>query len=112
MIESYSFGDIEIDGDRYTNDVKIFPDHIEDNWWREEGHSLHPEDIEDVIEESPEVLIVGTGAYGRMKVPEETRDYIESNGIDLITEKSGSAWETYNKLCKKKEVVAALHLTC
>ena len=111
-IDSYSFGDIEIDGDRYTNDVKVFPDRVEDNWWRKEGHSLHPDDIEDIIEKGPDVLVVGTGAYGRMKIPSKTRKYIESEDIELIMEKSGNACETYNEISEEKMAVAAIHLTC
>lgn len=112
MIESYSFGEIVVDGKKYTNDVIVFPDRVESNWWRKEGHSLHPEDIDKVIEESPDILIVGTGAYGRMKIPSETRKYIESNGIELIAKKTEAAFKAYNELSNSKKVVAALHLTC
>lgn len=112
MIESYSFGEIVIDGEKYSNDVIIFPDHVKRDWWRKEGHSLHPEDLEEVVEASPEVLVVGTGAYGRLSVPRDTREHIESNGIELVLEKTESACETYNELAEEKETVAALHLTC
>lgn len=112
MIDSYSFGKIVIDGQKYTNDVIIFPDRIKDNWWREEGHILKTGDVERVVEESPDLLIVGTGSNGRLSIPEETREYIKSGGIKLIDKKSGEACELYNKLKDKKEVVAALHLTC
>ena len=42
----------------------------------------------------------------------ETRMYIESKKIELIVQGTKKAVETYNKLCKTKKVVAALHLTC
>lgn len=112
MIESYSFGEIVIDGEKYTNDVIIFPNHVKSSWWRKEGHSLHPEDLEEVVESSPEVLVVGTGAYGRMTVPKEAREHVESNGIELIAEKTERACETYKEIADEKEAVAALHLTC
>lgn len=112
MIESYSFGEITIDGEKYTNDVIIFPDRVKGNWWRKEGHRLHPEDIKNVIETSPDTLIIGTGANGRMTVPAETRNYIESEDIDLIVEKSGGAVGKYNEIAGKRDAVAAIHLTC
>lgn len=112
MIDTYSFGKIVIDDEKYTNDVIIFPERVKDNWWRKEGHKIHPSDLEEVIEESPDVLIVGTGANGRVSIPEETRKYIESKGIELIDNKSDKACEAYNRLKDKKKVVAALHLTC
>lgn len=112
MIESYSFGKIVVDGQKYTNDVKIFPNRVEGNWWRKEGHSLSPEDIEDIIEFGPDVLIVGTGSSGRMTVPSETRDYIESKDIELVVKKSEEASELYNEISEDSDVVAAIHLTC
>ena len=112
MINSYDFGRIVIDGTAFTTDVIIFPDRVEDNWWRKDGHVLHAADIESAVEEKPEVLIVGTGKYGVMKVLPQTREYIESKGIALIVEPTEKACEIYNKISQAKKVVAALHLTC
>ena len=47
-----------------------------------------------------------------MKVPEETKKFLESKGITLIAEETGEAYKTYNKLKDQKKVVAAFHLTC
>ncbi|MHC1599593.1 MAG: Mth938-like domain-containing protein [Candidatus Methanospirareceae archaeon] len=112
MINSYDFGRIVIDGTVFATDVIIFPDRVEDNWWRRDGHILHVADIESVVEEKPEVLIVGTGKYGIMKVLSQTREYIESKGIELIVEPTEKACEIYNRISQAKKVVAALHLTC
>jgi len=112
-IEEYDFGRIVVDGKEYTRDLIIFPDKVRANWWRKEGHLLLKEDIEDVVEgeDKPEVLIIGTGMYGAMEVPEETREYIRSKGVEIIVEKTKRACELFNEL-KDKKVVAALHLTC
>ena len=112
MINSYDFGRIVVDGKAYTSDVIIFPDKVKDNWWRKEGHALHIEDIESVVKDKPEVLIVGTGKYGILKVLPETKEYIESKGIELIVEPTEKACEMYNEITKNKKAVAALHLTC
>lgn len=112
MIESYNFGKIVIDGKGYTDDVIVFPDRVKDGWWREEGHSLNPKDLEEVMRAEPDVLIVGTGAYGRMSVPPGTREFIESEGIELIVEKTEKACDSYNKVSGEKTAIAALHLTC
>ncbi|RLI41160.1 hypothetical protein DRO69_11945, partial [Candidatus Bathyarchaeota archaeon] len=65
MIDSYDFGVIVIKGKRYTSDVIVLPEKVIDGWWRKEGHSLHMEDLKEVIEREPkpEVLVVGTGYY-------------------------------------------------
>lgn len=112
MIDSYSFGKIEVDGVKYSNDLKIFPDEVKDNWWRKEGHEIHPEDIEDILEFSPDVVILGTGAYGKVEVPEKTVDALKDKGIEMIAEKTEDACQKYNDVHDEGKVVAALHLTC
>ena len=70
MIDDYSFGRTQIDGQTYTSDVIVFPDRVDGSWWRKDGHSLCMDDLADVVAAKPKVLVVGTGAYGAMKVPE------------------------------------------
>lgn len=111
-IESYSFGKIVIDGREYSSDVIIFPDKVESNWWRKEGHSLYEEDIKSVLERRPEVLVVGTGSMERLTVPPETRERVKSEGIKLIIKPTEKACKTYNEVLQEKDVAAALHLTC
>jgi len=110
-IDSYDFGSIMIDGKVYNSDVMIYPDRVE-KWWRKEGHSVYKEDIDKVIEEKPSVLVIGTGAYGYVKVSQEVFEYAEKNNIRLIVESTRKACEEYNNLSKTQKVVAALHLTC
>ena len=113
MIDSYDFGRIVIDGRRYTTDVIVFSDRVMDGWWRKEGHSLHIVDLKEAVREKPEVLVVGTGYSGLMKIPAETKRYVESMGIELIVQDTREACKTYNHLAEsKKKTAAALHLTC
>ena len=112
MIENYRFGHIEINGKEYTSDVKIFSDHVQAKWWRTSGHLLTINDVENILQNPPEVLIIGTGSAGVMKVPEEVQQKIRKQGIELIVERTGDACNTYNELENSKQVVAALHLTC
>ena len=112
MIDSYDFGRIVINGKRYNNDLIVFPDKVRDGWWRKEGHRLHVEDLKDVLEAKPEVLVVGTGYSGLMTVPPETRKYVQSGGIELIAQRTAEACKTFNRLVQSRKVVAALHLTC
>ena len=112
MIESYDFGQIVINGKRYTSDLIIFLDHIKDSWWRREGHHLSMDDLKEVVQAKPEVLIVGTGFHGFMNVPNEVKEYFVTKKIELIVENTKDACKTYNRLAKSKRVVAAFHLTC
>ena len=113
MIDEYSFGRIVIDGKTYRQDVIVFPDRVKSDWWRREGHSLCLEDLKDVLRDPPEVLVVGTGYVGLMRVPREVREKLEEMGIQVVVEKTGKAYKTFNKLLSEgRRVVAALHLTC
>jgi len=111
-VDSYQFGLIVVNGKEYTSDVIIFPERVRDGWWRKTGHELCLGDIAEVITENPEVLVVGTGASGLMKVLPEVQQAVEARGIKLIVEPTDKACHTYNQLCQSQRVVAALHLTC
>ena len=60
-IDHYSFGRIGIEGHSYDADVIVFPDHVQERWWRREGHRLAREDLETVLAENPQILVIGTG---------------------------------------------------
>jgi hypothetical protein len=69
-IDAYSFGVMKVAGREYKSDLIVFPEKVVSNWRRIEGHSLVIEDLDEVMEFKPDVLIVGTGAEGMMAVPE------------------------------------------
>ena len=111
-ITHYSFGRIVIDGQTYTSDVIIFPDYVDSLWWRKEGHLLQIADLKDIVAAKLSVLIIGTGFFGTMRVPEETIDYLKSNKIDIYIEYTQNAVKLYNEISSQKPTIAALHLTC
>ncbi len=111
-ITQYSFGKIVINGRAYTSDVIIYPGRVDDKWWRREGHQLQAEDLAAVVEAGPEAVVVGTGDMGLMKVPAQTKAYLESKGIEVRIARTGQAVRLFNELQEKKRTVACLHLTC
>jgi len=112
-IDDYHFGCMVVDGEAYREDVILLPDGVRENWWREQGHSLSVADLAEVFEAAPEVLVVGTGAHGMMRVPEETRRAVEEAGIEPVIECTGDAAGRFNTLAKKdRRVAGAFHLTC
>jgi hypothetical protein len=110
MIDSYSFGKIVIDGQKYTRDLIIYPDRVDDSWWREKGHKVSVSDIKEVLKQSPEV--VGQGSFGLMEVLPETKEHLEKEGIELLARPTKEACEIFNRLHPVRKVVALLHLTC
>jgi hypothetical protein len=111
-IDKYKFGHIVIDGETHTKDVIILPDEVIGGWWRREGHVLHSEDLEAVIEATPEVLVVGKGAYGRMRISLDAQKTLKKAGIKVVSENTDAACQQYNQLREKCKAAAALHLTC
>ncbi len=112
MIDSYKFGKMVVEGQVYSSDLIIYPDRIDSSWWRKSGHRLCLEDIKEILEEKPEILVVGTGAYGLMRVDKEVKDYAQAEGIELIVDKTKNAVQKFNELASQKKTIGAFHLTC
>ena len=112
-LSDYQFGKLNIEGAAVTTDVIVFTDRYEDHWWREQGHELQIKDLQSIVEFHPDILVVGTGYFGRMQIPPETRDYLQQRGIQLIYARTSDAIKQFNQLQQQcAKAVAALHLTC
>jgi len=114
-IDSYKFGHITIEGKEYEFDVLVYPeDDVVMEWERAESHELDKDDLEDIDIVGPDVLVIGTGESGTLKISPQMRGYLEGLGIELIEAKTKEAVKTYNELLKEgdKRVVGGFHLTC
>ena len=111
-IKKYHFGTIVIDGISYHQDVIIYPGGVYHPWWRKEGHRLFMQDLSPIQNITLDILIIGIGAFGMMKVSEDVQNEIKKNIKELKILKTGEAVKLYNELKEKKKVSAALHLTC
>jgi hypothetical protein len=111
QIEEYSFGRIVVDGEEETRDVILLPGRVVRNWFRLDGHRLVFEDLEDVLDELPERLVVGTGAYGRMTPTADTLELLRQRGVEVEALPTGEAVRRYAELDPRR-TAAALHLTC
>jgi hypothetical protein len=112
MIESYVFGRMMISGSDYRSDLIIFPNKVFSPWWRKTGHRLCLEDLKEVLQEDFDVLVVGTGFMGLMKVEQEIHQHARSHGYHLMIEKTQKAVEDFNNLFSQKKTIGVFHLTC
>lgn len=114
MIETCSFGLMIIDGRKYTSDLLIFPDgRVADSWWRAQGHRFTRADLEELIAVRPDLIVAGTGIYGRVKVDSDLSDHLASLEIEFVTAWTKQACRIYNDALKERHRVAAcFHLTC
>lgn len=111
-IADYSFGRLSIGNKTYTSDLIICPDVIIYPWWRIEGHLLQSQDLNQISDQKPEVLIIGTGYSNRMKVANELLDILSKKAITVYSNITPEAISMFNKLYNLKKTVACLHITC
>ncbi|CAB5108245.1 hypothetical protein D3OALGA1CA_1864 [Olavius algarvensis associated proteobacterium Delta 3] len=113
MIESYSFGNIVVNGKAYHNDVKIIDATVIPEWWRKSGHVVSPKDVSDLVAARPDYVVIGKGNPGFMKTSSEVKHLFEDKGITLLEEKTAKAVKIFNRLHREgKKVCAGFHLSC
>jgi len=110
-IDAYEFGRIVVDGQEETQDLILVTDRVVRNWWRRDGHRLVLDDLQDVLEELPERLLIGTGAHGRLRPDPAALDRLRARGITVEALPTATAVCRYGEL-DPAHTAAALHLTC
>ena len=110
-IEAYSFGRLIVDGREETADIIVLPDRVVRNWRRRDGHSLVLEDLDDVVDELPGRLVIGTCANGRLHPDPVTLELLRQRGIDVEALPTEEAVRRFQEL-DPAATAAALHLTC
>jgi hypothetical protein len=120
MIEEYHFGFIKILGKTYTHDVEVRWTGEVLKWWRKESHIFDVDDIKRAVSRNPEIIVLGTGAYGAAKVTKTAQKFVKEQGIELIIDKTKEAVKTFNIILEKSKkrmgqenkIIALFHLTC
>ena len=112
-IDAYTFGRITVAGNVYTRDLILLPDRVPQDWWRESGHDLCPEDLRALAGVEFDTLLIGTGDHGAMRVGEGVRAWMDRAGITYEALPTAEACDRYNRLLAEGgRPAAALHLTC
>jgi hypothetical protein len=102
---------VKVEGEEHTRDVIVLPRRVVGNWWRRDGHALVLEDLDEVLDELPERLLVGTGAYGRMRPDPAALEALGRRGVTVEVMPTDQAVRRYADL-NPAATAAALHLTC
>lgn len=113
MIEKYTSGRITVNNKTYNQDLKIIQGQVVDNWWRKRGHQVDANDMKDVLDASPNIIVIGTGYAENMRVSKDLTSKTRQRDIKLIAEDTHKAVQTFNDLFSRgKNVSGAFHLTC
>jgi hypothetical protein len=110
-IAGYRFGRVSVDGREVTRDVIVLPERVIENWWRRDGHELAWVDLEDVIDELPSRVVVGTGADQRMRPDPAVLRLLKERGVEVECLPTDRAVARFGEL-DPATTAAALHLTC
>jgi polyphosphate kinase 2 (PPK2 family) len=110
MIQAFEYGRITIADEDYNEDILVFPNGDIEISKREDEHEVKLEDIKALIKSKPEILILGLGTIGMVKVKPEVKKKVSSQGIELHAYKSEKAIETYRDNRTQKSTAALFHL--
>lgn len=113
-IDEYRFGVITIDGVTYTDDVVVLRGQVRCPWRRTAGgHLFASVDLAEVIKSRPEIVLLGRGYLGMVKVADEAIEALDAIGCQVVTGCTPSVVRDFNRLAAQgHDVAACLHLTC
>jgi hypothetical protein len=120
MFHENTFGMIKFNGKSYSHDIVIHTDDRvekrDKNLSREKygtSHVLSTAEIENLLDENPEVFVVGRGQSGMLKVGEDVVELLSAKNVNLLDFPTPDAIKEFNKLKDKgKKVAAIIHITC
>lgn len=122
-IEDTSFGEIIVDGGKYDHDIVITPDRVKKRkkWITKDkhgtSHKFTREEMEEYLEnietEKVEIVVIGTGQYGKLGLLEETRELLDEKKIEALERKTPEAAKFFNEIEKPRErKLGIFHVTC
>ncbi len=112
-ITDYSFGAVKVAGRTHSRDLVVCGEQVLSPWELKEGHRLFLEDLSWTLALQPRVMIVGTGAFGRLHISKEVVKCIDEMRISLHGFKSRTAINDNNETIDQEEdIIACLCLSC
>jgi len=116
-IDATSFGSITIEGRTIHNDVVLGLDGTVGKRKKQlskkvygTSHTVSLEEAKHVYEKGAEVLIVGTGQYGLVKLSDEAADYLSKHGCHVTALPTPEAIRAWNNA--EGKVIGLFHVTC
>ncbi|MFH0892382.1 MAG: MTH938/NDUFAF3 family protein [Candidatus Falkowbacteria bacterium] len=108
MIDGYVFGTISINGDTFNNDVEARWSGDVLKWKRKDSHSISLSDLEPALGQSPEVIYLGTGYDGTVRINEGMAEELKKKNIELIANKTNLITQEFNVAVYSKKKAIGL----
>lgn len=116
-IDELTFGSIVVEGKKYRRDILIFTDGMikkrKGGFLMFGSHKIKRQELEELTQSQPEIIVVGTGTDGVATMTPETESWVKEKNLNLLVKPSYDAVARLNELVEQKKKVAALiHITC
>jgi hypothetical protein len=116
-IEATSFGSIIVDGEKIGHDIIIRLDGAVKKRKKKLSKSVHGTshrislaEARYVFEEGADLLIIGTGQYGLVRLDEQAARFLDEQGCQARLMPTAKAIKAWNKA--EGNVVGLFHVTC
>jgi hypothetical protein len=110
-IDFTKFGEISIDGKIYYSDMLVCWDGTVE--FRAKKHIFDMDDFAALLKRKPDIIVIGTGQTGVVKVSDEVVQIAEDKKIKLYVDPSPKAVDVFNGLVAQgKKAIALIHTTC
>ena len=116
-LDELNFGSIVVESRKYRRDILIFADGMikkqKGGFLMFGSHEVKKQELKELSQGQPEIIIVGTRANGAARVAPEVGNWAKGKNLNLLAQPSYDAVARVNELVEQKNKVAALiHITC
>lgn len=116
-IGSAEFGRVTVDGQEIDQDIHIRADgklkKRKKKWAREEygtSHVIGPRELEKLLKKGPDLIIIGEGFDGMIRLADEGRELLQERGVRWELLPTPDAVARWNEAEGRRALI--LHLTC
>lgn len=116
-INATEFGSITIDGETYDHDVVIgLSGEVKKRKKRLSkaqygtSHIISKAEAKAVFEKGCDVIIIGTGQDGNVRLSAEAKDYFDKHRCQVVLQRTPEAIDAFNRSQAHK--IALMHVTC
>ena len=116
-IDRSEFGSITVDGKIYDHDVMIgLSGRVKKRKKKLSkqqygtSHVVSKAEAKAVFEKGCDVIIIGSGQEGNVRLSPEAEDYFAKKGCEVVLQPTQKAIKSFNRSAKRK--IALMHVTC